>query len=328
MYGWDQDREEKLRELKKLIQHSIFVKKWRQAEVIEKYYEYIVQGRENEIKKVTDIAPNGAHYEDYDDSIGKLKTGIVSSLKKYYATKEGKQAKYRIFFATHLHLGIEEKREQKKPMVSPGKAINIKNINLAKTKEGTLNFLEIYPDAWFKPKNIVSRSITGTFNWNALGFHICSLLIVISIFYIYFDVLHIPSNYSGELKQQTLSIVFSIKILFQIIVTPLITMFLWFIYTYKVKKNSPGYLETLNFQFYFLSAWLPLIVLLSLALIKSSLYRSDATLLSVIIYIVLGCMIYKYFQGINELFGLQGKKRFFKFVCYMGAFIAYGKLLF
>lgn len=339
MYGWDLNKEEKLKEFDDLINHNVFKKSYRQKDLLLKYYKVISEGREDEITKVTDLLPDGVNYGDPDDSLGKIKTAIDRNLKKYYSTKEGKKAKSQIYFATHLHLGIEEKKKNNKKTTTTFTPVDLRKtpdfnmLPLAsiRPKKRLLNFLKIFPEAWFFPKNLVARSTaSGTFNLDTIIVHILALLITISIFFIYLAKFSFPPQLFGAVKllrQEALEVIFSIKILFQLITVPLLTLSLWGIYK-KVAKISTGYLETLNYQFYFLSAWLPLLFWFLLARLMHQTLDEDIVLFFFSIFMVVAGLwgIWKYFQGISVLMGVQGNKRFLPFLCHMVAIVAYVKL--
>lgn len=339
MYGWDSNRKEKLKEFDDLIKHQLFIKSWRQKEVLLKYYKVISEGREDEITKVTDLLPDGVNYGDPDDSLGKLKNGISINLEKYYSTKEGKGTTYRIYYATHLHLGIVEKEKNDKEAtitstpVDLMKALDFNMLPLAslRLKERLLNFLKIFPEAWFFPKNLVARSTSsGAFNWDTIILHVVALLVSISIFFVYLAKFPFsPQSFDMVklLRQEAIEVIFSIMILYQFIAMPILTSILWGIYK-KVAKSSTGYLETLNYQFYFLSAWLPLLFWFLLARLMHQMFGEDILLFLFSIFMVAAGLywIWRHFQGISLLMGVQGKKRFLPFLCYMATIVAYVKL--
>lgn len=198
------------------------------------------------------------------------------------------------------------------------------------SKEEVIDFFKIYWEAWTAPHKLVERStVSGTLNWDAIVFHLLTLLLVVSIYYVVFDKLSILLQFPealAMLRRKALEIVFSIKILFQFATILILTLILWSIY--KTAKSSTGYLKTLNYQFYFLSAWLPLILGILLAWELHRINNLSTTLLYVLMFCTGICGLYVYFKGISLLTGTHGKRGFLYFSCYLVVVITYKRLFF
>lgn len=155
MHGWENQtlRKEGLKELERLINHSDFSKS---KKLLEVFYKYYSEGKEHEIQKMMDLFDSSESLADPEKTIGKRRDTLKNRLIIYYKTKEGRKAKYQIYFATNKLLGIKEVEGQKEKKVSASSAIkeNTKasllsqGFNLPHIKEAILDFFKIFPDVW------------------------------------------------------------------------------------------------------------------------------------------------------------------------------------
>jgi hypothetical protein len=110
-YGWDINKEEGLRELERLISSRILADKEAQKPILRTYFAIYKEEREHEIKGT-------AFYSDIDketaekrssDIIGRLR----NTIKEFYASAEGKESAYEIYFVAKsrdYRLGIRPKK--------------------------------------------------------------------------------------------------------------------------------------------------------------------------------------------------------------------------
>lgn len=155
MHGWENPilRKEGIKELKRFIDLPSFLKS---KKLLKIFYEYYSEGREHEVQKMMDLHDPSESLENPVDTIGKRRKALDIRLKDYYKTKEGRKAKYQIYFATNKLLGIREIEGQKeKKITAPpthqekAKAsLPSQKFDLPYIKEILLDFFKIYPDVW------------------------------------------------------------------------------------------------------------------------------------------------------------------------------------
>lgn len=193
------------------------------------------------------------------------------------------------------------------------------------TKDKIRGFFEIIPEALFTPIKLITRSRGSKFvNIDALALFLFVMVLSVSIMKAYIDSLN-NSSFSiffafefGKIKEKVYNIIHPLILMFSAFIAVIYIFILWALY--KTFKGSATFYETLNFQLYFLSGWLPFIVLLKLSDIKQRIWAANTVLTGIlwwiILFVVSGYMILCYFATLNKLMGLTHKRGIFPFLLY------------
>lgn len=183
--------------------------------------------------------------------------------------------------------------------------------------EGKLiDFFKIIYHAYRKPTELVVRSKDSKFlKIDALVIFILAMVLVIAIFLHYLYKFNFPADLSTEvslLEERIHGLLSPLTLIFSIFWIPIISLILWF--PYRFFKGNATFPETLNFQFYFWSSWLPFLVIGLLADLYHRFKQTDNLLFSIIFLALFGYMVIRYFMSVNILMGLTHKKGILPFL--------------
>src|SRR5208283_6093158 len=205
-------------------------------------------------------------------------------------------------------------------------------LSLRRIKEILVNFILIFPEAcFFKPSKLVDRcKRSKSFNFDSIIVLLISVAIAVATFKYYFGsfklyaeslamspvLIHYFVNIIVELEKLTDSI-FSLQLLFTIFRFSIFSFIIpWAIYI-KLFRGTASIYEVLNYQFYYMYCWLPLICWLLLSGVNMTLHHSDMTIYWIIIFCVASWFTGKYWVGFNNLMGFTFKKGIIPFIIYV-----------
>ena len=174
--------------------------------------------------------------------------------------------------------------EQEKEQLKRKDEVSFKSVSpqeIFNTIEAKLiDFFKIIYHAYAKPTELIARTRNSKFlNVDALLLFLLAMVLIASIFLVYIEKFNFPPILSADvakLKEQVYGLLSPLKLIFSVSWIPMITLILWF--SYRVFKGSATFPETLNFQFYFWSSWLPFLVIGALADLKYRINQADNTL--------------------------------------------------
>jgi hypothetical protein len=338
MYGWDPDREEKIKALDDLIAHKILVRRPAQRQFLLMQRDFIAQRREHEIGKLADLLPNTVTYADSTGSAHTQKVAIGDSLAEYYRTREGKKSKYRICFATHLHLAIREKKASPSKVAETERAdvgVLVQPLTatafLTKLKGVVFDFASIYVKAWVTPAALIDRAKgrRNPFYLDVLFVYIATLAIVSSMFLSYLDSFRtqlqlltnnhrLPVWLAGV--EDRIYSVFSLRLLFETFRVVILTGLLSALYTW-VFRGKASFREVFNFQGYYVFCWVPLFSWIGLADLKARLIGAPNLLLQILAAIAMIWFLWKYYVCLNKLVGFTWLRGIAPFILYLAVFV-------
>lgn len=177
-------------------------------------------------------------------------------------------------------------------------------------------FFKIIYHAYRKPTELVIRSKDSKFlKIDALVIFILTMVLITAIFLHYLYKFDFPPALSTEvslLKKQIHGLLSPLTLIFSIFWIPIISLILWF--SYRCFKGNATFPETLNFQFYFWSSWLPFLIIGLLANLYHRFKQTDNLFFNTIFLALFGYMVIRYFMSVNILMGLTHKKGILPFI--------------
>ncbi len=98
--------------------------------------------------------------------------------------------------------------------------------------------------------------------------------------------------------------------------------------SFKFFGGNASFVETLNFQFYFVSSWIPFLFLGRLAALKLRILDSPGGLPEIVLICAVLFMSLQYLRGLSHLNGLQPKRGLFPFLLAIAVTLYISTLLF
>ena len=226
-----------------------------------------------------------------------------------------------------IHIHQEQSQKEKISAPSASQELSLRHI-----KEILVNFILIFPEAcFFKPSKLVDRCRRSkSFNFDSILVVLISVGIVVATFRYYFNsfkmytetlnmppaLIHFFVNQLIELGKLSDSVI-SLQLLFMIFRFSVFSFIIpWVIYI-KIFKGTAAIYEIMNFQFYFMYSWLPLICWFLLVDVNMTLHNADKTFFWLTMICGGSWFVGRYLVGFNKLMGFTFKKGIIPFILYV-----------